>query len=542
MDYKCEFEIETKLNYIEVVSSPHLSLFPFNKILLNPVLTDKAIKEGKLMNYSDPELAAVTPPFFKEFIPSQKESCKFTVKIKPEEDIEYDINNYNIPLLFPEGGDLICSIPKIKAKEESTIECLIDGIIDEMIFVFQRTNIMEGNKIIAVIDYQFSTHKITCMEQLKDKSEKQLETTFSFRQAFNYNFPKYTANNFTLYTLGRNYSFTLCALETNDERKKDIDKTYENELLGNFVIENDKVEKTNVNIPCICYPGFYIVECLCRYQNNYSKGFNSTELKSSEILSGVPRYRLLKNPTKAARAFYNELIYDIGSYTNYFIAEEINGDNCRDNGEFYISGKFKDNGNHYNKNNNEFILFLTYPIEAKAKCSAICDNTIKCVSGSYFNQKEIMIEQQEVFDVYINREFFGITSIKSKKPLTCIIGTIDIPTEDEIIQYITDLHRTDIEEIIVTEKSVFNDTIEETSENSNIPEEIPISQKETIERNKPDTEAIPPVEPGSEKESYKSDITIISPEKSESNEFRDDEPSTKEKAQKNQKYFYHLGK
>ena len=240
------------------------------------------------------------------------------------------------------------------------------------------------------------------MEQLKDKSEKQLETTFSFRQAFNYNFPKYTANNFTLYTLGRNYSFTLCALETNDERKKDIDKTYEIELLGNFVIENDKVEKTNVNIPCICYPGFYIVECLCRYQNNYSKGFNSTELKSSEILSGVPRYRLLKNPTKAARAFYNELIYDIGSYTNYFIAEEINGDNCRDNGEFYISGKFKDNGNHYNKNNNEFILFLTYPIEAKAKCSAICDNTIKCVSGSYFNEKEIMIEQQEVFDVYIN--------------------------------------------------------------------------------------------------------------------------------------------
>ena len=76
--------------------------------------------------------------------------------------------------------------------------------------------------------------------------------------------------------------------------------------------------------------------------------------------------------------------------------------------------------------------------------------------------------------------------------MTCIIGTIDIPTEDEIIQYITDLHRTDIEEIIVTEKSVFNDTIEETSENSNIPEEIPISQKETIERNKPDTEAIPP--------------------------------------------------
>ena len=150
MDYKCEFEIETKLNSIEVVSSPHLSLFPFNKILLNPVLTDKAIKEGKLMNYSDPELAAVTPPFFKEFIPSQKESCKFTVKIKPEEDIEYDINNYNIPLLFPEGGDLICSIPKIKAKEESTIECLIDGIIDEMIFVFQRTNIMEGNKLLLL--------------------------------------------------------------------------------------------------------------------------------------------------------------------------------------------------------------------------------------------------------------------------------------------------------------------------------------------------------------------------------------------------------
>ena len=463
MNYKCEFEIETKLNYIEVVSSPHVSLFPFNKILLNPVLTDKAIKEGKLMNYSDPELAAVTPPFFKEFIPSQKDSCKFTVKIKPEEDIENDINNYNIPLLFPEGGNLICSIPKTKAKEESTIECLIYGIIDEMIFVFQRTNIMEGNKIIAVIDYQFSTHKITCMEQLKDKSEKQLETTFSFRQAFNYNFPKYTANNFTLYTLGRNYSFTLCALETNDERKKDIDKTYEIELLGNLVLGNDEVEKTDVSIPCICYPGYYIVECLCSYKNNYSKSFNSIELKSSEILSDIPRYRLIKNPSKASKALYNEIIYDVVSYTNYFIAQEINGNTCGDNGEFFITGKFKDNGITHS---NEFILFLTYPIEVKAKCSVISSNLIKCLSGSYFNQKEIMIEQQEAFDVYLSSEFFGITSIKSKTPLTCIVGTIDIPTENEIIQYIIDLHRTDIEEIIETEKPFSNDTIEETSENS----------------------------------------------------------------------------
>lgn len=76
--------------------------------------------------------------------------------------------------------------------------------------------------------------------------------------------------------------------------------------------------------------------------------------------------------------------------------------------------------------------------------------------------------------------------------MTCIVGTIDIPTENEIIQYIIDLHRTDIEEIIETEKPFSNDTIEETSENSNIPEEISISQKETIERNKPDTEVIPP--------------------------------------------------
>ena len=75
------------------------------------------------------------------------------------------------------------------------------------------------------------------------------------------------------------------------------------------------------------------------------------------------------------------------------------------------------------------------------------------------------------------------------------------------------------------------------TENSNIPEEISISQKETIERNKPDTEVIPPVEQVSEKESYKPDSTIISPEKSDNNEYRDDEPSTKEKAQKKSEIF-----
>ena len=304
--------------------------------------------------------------------------------------------------------------------------------------------------------------------------------------------------------------------------------------MGNLVLGNDEVEKTDVSVPCICYPGYYIVECLCSYKNNYSKSFNSIELKSSEILSDIPRYRLIKNPSKASKAFYNEIIYDVGSYTNYFIAQEINGNTCRDNGEFFITGKFKDNGITHS---NEFILFLTYPIEVKAKCSVISSNLIKCVSGSYFNQKEIMIEQQEAFDVYLSSEFFGITSIKSKTLLTCIVGTIDIPTENEIIQYIIDLHRTDIEEIIETEKPFSNDTIEETSENSNIPEEISISQKETIERNKPDTEVIPPVEQVSEKESYRPDTIIISPEKSDNNEYRDDEPSTKEKAQKKSEIF-----
>ena len=118
--------------------------------------------------------------------------------------------------MFPEGGILICSIPKTKANEESTIECLIDGIIDEMIFIFQRTNIMEGNIIIAVIGYQFSDeYKVTCLEQLKDKSEKQLETTFSFRQVLNHEYPEYSPNNFTLY-----------ALETNNEKNKEVDKSY----------------------------------------------------------------------------------------------------------------------------------------------------------------------------------------------------------------------------------------------------------------------------------------------------------------------------
>lgn len=181
--------------------------------------------------------------------------------------------------------------------------------------------------------------------------------------------------------------------------------------MGNLVLGNDEVEKTDVSIPYICYPGYYIVECLCSYKNNYSKSFNSIELKRSEILSGIPRYRLIKNTSKASKAFYNEIIYDVGSYTNYFIAQEINGNTCGDNGEFFITGKFKDNGITHS---NEFILFLTYPIEAKAKCSVISSNLIKCVSGSYFNQKKIMIEQQEAFDVYLSSEFFGITSIKSK--------------------------------------------------------------------------------------------------------------------------------
>ena len=221
----------------------------------------------------------------------------------------------------------------------------------------------------------------------------------------------------------------------------------------NKALGNDEVEKTDVNIPCVCNSGFD-VECRCSYYNNF-KNFDTIEIKNSEILSGVPRYRLLKNPNKAMQALYNKQIYEIDSYTNIFISEEIQGDAWGENGEFYITGNFKDNRNYDNK---EFILFLSYPIEAKAKCS-IVKNKIKCISGSYFKQKEIMIEQQEAFTVYISEELFAITSIKSKTPLTCIIRTIDIPKEDEIIQYISNLHHSDIEEKIETEKTNSNDTI-----------------------------------------------------------------------------------
>ena len=104
------------------------------------------------------------------------------------------------------------------------------------------------------------------MEELKDKCEQKLETTFSFRQAFNHDYPNYSPNNFTLY-----------ALETNEEKNKEEGKSYQIEILGNLVVENDKVEKDDVIIPCGCDQGT-VVECKCCYDNPF-KSFDSIEKK-----------------------------------------------------------------------------------------------------------------------------------------------------------------------------------------------------------------------------------------------------------------------
>ena len=493
-DYKCEFETNLTFSSLEVIDSEKVSSLPHSKILLNPALTDKAIQEGKLLNYSNPDVAAITPPFITEFDSYPSDECKAEVRLKPEEDIETDINTFTIPLISHDGVDLICSIPKMKANDVKTIECLIDGIMDDECIMFGQTKIMDGNKEILVIDFQWTDVRFTCSESLKEKYEKKLNITFSFRSALG------GANNFKLY-----------ASETNEEKNKP-DESHNVTIFANLVLDNDEVEKTPVEVPCICYHGM-IVECRCNYYNSL-KNFTSIELTESNVLSGIPKYRLLKDPDKAIKAFYKDFIYDVGSYINIFIAENIIGDTCSENGVFYISGKFKDKGDY---NNKEFILFLTYPIAAKAKC-IVEVNQIKCVSGSYFKEKEIMIEQLEAFSIYLREELFAITRVRSNTPLTCIIGSLDIPTEDEIYDYMIALIPPEEEDDDKEEEN----GIEEEKENGIEEEEengIEEEEKEDLTEENLSTDKVEDKE-----------TSIISSEKSDNTGIQEDEVITKEEA------------
>ena len=421
-DFKCIFNADEDFESLEIIDSNIVGGFPIDKVLLNPVLTDNAIRQGRLFNCSE------------ENTPKKIYNAAVTKMSQLEQNGKVKINAYfkgqtesgfvTIPLVYPQGVNFICIVPKKTDQNISTInlECLIDGLINNEIPIFGKNLLMDEGKELFVLHEFIQTYELSgfySTKTLKERAEEKLGKTLTFRQISDSTPRAYskTEIHFVLYIFNTD--------GITEERTKDIN------IKGNLVLGNDSTEENITTIPCRCNLGGenpdLVKECTCnKYNLDPQKNYTSFQITESDDVTGIPENKLLRDAKIHNELLSKDIIYEVGSTLNIISFEKIDGSSCETKGEFKLIG------GSLNKDI-EFVLPLTYPVGTKAKCKyQKGDDFTTCIMGNSFTGKEIMIEQQAIRSENFSEEYFGIKSIKSDEALNCVKGNATFLPEDEI--------------------------------------------------------------------------------------------------------------
>ena len=180
--FKCEKKglIESLVyTSLRLNSSDSIAGIPIDdETALNPALTDEAIENGEVKDFSDPKEAEVPPSFTFESI--KEEQCtkdgKFLIKGSLSEEKTIPAQ-FSIPLTYPEGITLTCSF------EEKDIQCIADKELDDSIIIEQMI-ITEGSEELFILK-KIIQDSMKCENGLKVQAEEKTNIAVSFRQVCN---------------------------------------------------------------------------------------------------------------------------------------------------------------------------------------------------------------------------------------------------------------------------------------------------------------------------------------------------------------------
>ena len=129
-NFKCNIlSIEKEYTSLTIDSSPDVKGIPDNYILLDPKLTEKAIKNGQLTDYSEDSNSNKMPAEFNsKSIDGSSCSTTGIFKINGifDSELKEDIS-FKLPLKKPDGLTVSCSVKKGSKNSSGVLECLIDS-------------------------------------------------------------------------------------------------------------------------------------------------------------------------------------------------------------------------------------------------------------------------------------------------------------------------------------------------------------------------------------------------------------------------------
>ena len=361
-DYKCSIEGLTKQYSLLIFSkSTYISDIPDNETLLDPLLTDNAIKEGKLIDYSLPENKEKIPTFFSTFSLSSS-NCANEGKIiiggisygKP---ITKTVK-VEIPLSHPRGVKASCLIEKAENLKEFECE-LLDEITDELLIIEQRTIKVNGEDFLLIGGVM--SDLMTCINSKKYKLENNLNKSFFFRQLSKFK-QLDSIITFKFYTLtykerSEGYNIYMWVNLILPDGTKDIEERKANCTL----ISDINLDKLNV----------IQADFDCKIEDvDPSISYKSFELSSSNDFVGIPEDKSLLDPVKTEEEIALGNMIDFSKQKNKIVVPvkidriSINDTSCSYDGTFKLDGLYLDNF-EFDK---EFILKDSFPEDCKSKC------------------------------------------------------------------------------------------------------------------------------------------------------------------------------
>ncbi len=400
--FECRIDgLDKQYHTIKFSSSDDVAGVPFgNEILLDPKLTDEAIKNKTLPNYTEtsekdevPMLINVTSIYTDDC----KSNGSFVIKGKLNVNISEPFE-LNIPMTFPYGTESICTIPNSTAGNEVQIMCEYKSEleIENQTLIIEQRALKIGDKEYLI--EKVESNKTSCKNADLLVAEKKINSTLSFRQINKFNIDK-SKNKDKIY-----FKFFGLTTKVLPEEFKEISiyviliengtKPEEEEIEATCIID----EKSTVNVSI----GQVQVKYDCSISNlDKNKNYTSLKFNSSEEINSIPENETLLDPVKTEKAINQSIIidYSIPEKQNLTVKfkprpKPINATTCSEKGEFKIVGDIDQNITEpFN-----FTVPVFYPEPAVIKCSI--DKTpngtaeLKCNTNKKLIRKKLMIEQQ----------------------------------------------------------------------------------------------------------------------------------------------------
>ena len=418
--FDCKFPEDVKeVTSIEIISSEFVAGIPPDPKLINPYLTDIAIKNKEIIEIDMTTISTIAIPILVEkptidFASVEKDGT-FTMTVKAKGDHIKVGQKFNINLAYPSGVVLICTVKEIK-NDELIIVCSIDGKVEQQALIVEQTVVMaEGvelfvlpafkTEVITTSGFIPSTDEAESSEKVEETSASisdetateeitedtttveeaitRAEIFISFRQlnGFIFKEKKVSFNFFALTTekIPKDKVIILMINLIGAEGMEEVGKKVECKL------EKDAEPNTQANFKCE-------LAGLEKEEGYYT----SLRLNSSEDISGIPMEdETLLNPVLTQEAIEKKEIKDCSKDPKVppsFVFRAIEQSHCKTDGKFVIQGSLPENKEIVS----QFTIPLTYPQGSSITCS-FKEGNIECITDKDLNEP-IVIEQTIVTD------------------------------------------------------------------------------------------------------------------------------------------------